>query len=237
MNKKSKRLRNFLSSSKVGVEKMKLSDAILLLEGYKSSASKFDESVDVCFGMNLDTKQSDQMVRGFVELPHGSGKSIKVLVFCDDSDVKKILDAGAAYAGGDSLITSVESSSIAFDKCVALSDMMPKLAKVAKILGPRGLMPNLKLGTVVPNVDSAAAVIRSLIKGRSDFRADKDGYIKFSIGKLSFSSEMLLDNIKSALDAIKVAKPSGVKGTYFDSLHLSSTMSGFSCSVDLSDIL
>jgi large subunit ribosomal protein L1 len=211
-----------------------LKEALEVLLNYKQEFScKFDESVDVCFGMNLDPKKADQNIKSFAELPHGNGKTFKIAVFANDENIDKALKAGASYAGADELISSIELGKVTdFDKCVATPLMMPKLAKIAKILGPKGLMPNPKLGTVTNDV---VPVIEALLKGRADFKVDKDGYIKLSIGRLSFPSQLLIENIKEVYSAIKNIKPASVKSTYFDSLSISSS-GGVGLKVKLSDL-
>ena len=177
-----------------------LVEAISLLMRYKDGcATKFDEFVDVDVLLGVDTNKSDQLIKSFVELPNGNGKNVNVLVFADGKNIDDALSAGAKYAGGEELIASVESGKITdFDKCVATKAMMPKIAKLARLLGPRGLMPNPKLGTVVEN--NVADVVKSLLKGRSDVKTAKDGSIKLSIGKLSFTEKQLVDNFKETLE-------------------------------------
>ena len=201
-----------------------ISDALDLLFAYKDKAgAKFDESVDVVVRLGIDTNKPDQLIKSFVELPHGNGKKAKILVFANDDNIGKALSFGAVYAGGDELIAKVASGEISdFDKVVATTSMMPKLAKIAKVLGPKGLMPSPKLGTVV-NGD-VSAVVKSLLKGRANFKAEKDGCVKMSIGKLSFTKEQLLENLREFIVTIKQLRPASVKSNYFGSVIISSTM-------------
>jgi large subunit ribosomal protein L1 len=212
-----------------------LAEAFDLISAYKENgAVKFNESVDVDFLLGVDTNKSDQIIKSFVELPHGNGKKVRVLVFANDDNIDKALSAGAVYAGGDELISKVEKGEITdFDKCVATTAMMPKLAKIAKVLGPRGLMPNPKLGTVV-NGD-VSSVVSSLLKGRSDIKTGKDGSVKLSIGKLSFSKEQLIDNFKELVSVLKQLRPSAVKTNYFKGVVINTTM-GIGVKIKMSEI-
>lgn len=201
-----------------------LKEAFDILKKYENSfATKFEEFVDVDILLGLDTNKSDQNIKGFVELPNGNGKSVSVLVFADGKNIDDALTAGATYAGGEELIASVESGKIFdFDKCVATKAMMPKIAKLARLLGPRGLMPNPKLGTVVDS--NVADVVKSLLKGRSDIKSAKDGSVKLSIGKLCFSEEQLIGNFKELVSVLKQLRPASVKANYFRSAVISTTM-------------
>lgn len=201
-----------------------INDACDLVGKYKECAcAKFDESVDVVIKLGLDLNKPDQLIKGFVELPHGSGKKSKILVFASDDNIDKALKAGAVYAGGDDLIAKVASGQVSdFDKCIATSTMMPKLAKIAKILGSKGLMPNPKLGTVV-NGD-VTPVVTSLMKGRSNIKVEKDGSVKMMIGKISFNKDYIIDNLKEVLSVIKQLRPASVKTGYFNSVSISTTM-------------
>ena len=231
MNKRLKKAYELFNKN----ELYSFSDAVDVLLKYKeNSATKFDESVDIDVLLGVDTNKGDQVVKGFVELPHGNGKKVKVLVFANDDNIDRALKAGATYAGGEELIADVESGKIAdFDKCVATSAMMPKLAKIAKILGPRGLMPNPNLGTVVK--DDVTKVLKSLLKGRADVKTAKDGSVKLSIGKLSFSKDALMDNLKEVIVVLKQARPASVKANYFKNVYLSSTM-GVGVKIKMSDV-
>ena len=210
-------------------------DAIELLKKYKSEAGvKFNESVDLSVRLGVDTNKSDQIVKGFVELPNGNGKKSKILVFANDDNIDLALKLGATYAGGDELIEKVANGEISdFDKCVATKNMMPKLVKIARLLGTKGLMPNVKLGTVVD--DSVENVVKSLLKGRSNLKTEKDGSIKLSIGKIDFDNDKLAENFKEVILAIKQLRPASVKSNYFVGVVISTTM-GVGVKVKMSDI-
>ena len=212
-----------------------ISDAIDVLKKYKSEAgTKFNESVDLSVRLGVDTNKSDQNVKGFVELPNGNGKKSKVLVFANDNNIDLALKLGATYAGGDELIEKVASGEINdFDKCVATKNMMPKLVKIARLLGTRGLMPNVKLGTVVE--DNVENVVKSLLKGRSDLKTEKDGSVKLSIGKIDFDNDKLIENFKEVILTIKQLRPASVKSNYFVAVVVSTTM-GVGVKVKMSDI-
>ncbi len=212
-----------------------LVEAIEILLNYgKSLSVKFDESVDLDILLGIDTNKSDQNIKSFVELPYGNGKKVNVLVFADGQNIDEALKAGAKYAGGEELVNDVLVGKINdFDKCVATKTMMPKIAKLAKILGPKGLMPNPKLGTVVEN--NIAEVVKSLIKGRSDIKTSKDGSVKLSVGKVSFEKEALLSNIKELISALKQVRPASVKANYFKSVYLNTTM-GVGVKIKMSEI-
>ena len=210
-------------------------EAIDVLMKYKAECPvKFDESVDVAIRLGVDTNKGDQNIKSFVELPHGNGKKVRIVVFANDENIDKALAAGAVYAGGEELIAKIEKGELTdFDKCVATTTMMPKLAKIARILGPRGLMPNPKLGTVV-NGD-VTPVIQSLLKGRSDIKTEKDGSVKLSIGKLSFSKEAMAENFKELISVLKQLRPASVKANYFKGVFISTTM-GVGVNIKMSEI-
>ena len=212
-----------------------LSDAIDLLLKYQQEAgAKFDEGVDIVVRLGIDTNKPDQLIKSFVELPHGNGKKAKVVVFANDDNIDKALALGAVCAGGEELIDKVANGTVTdFDKCVATTAMMPKLAKIAKVLGPKGLMPSPKLGTVV-NGD-VSAVVSSLLKGRSNFKAEKAGCVKLGIGKMSFGNDKILDNLKEVISVIKQLKPASVKANYLKDVFLSSTM-GIGIKIKMSEI-
>ena len=187
----------------------------------KSSFAKFDETVDVAVNLGVNPKYSDQMVRGAVSLPHGLGKTIRVVAFCKGENEEKARSAGAIEAGGDDLVERIKGGWLEFDKAVATPDMMGHVGKVGKILGPRGLMPNAKTGTVTVELEKA---IQELLAGKVEFRVDKAGVIHAPIGKVSFGVEKLLGNLRSIVDALIKLKPSTAKGTYMKAMSLSSTM-------------
>jgi len=212
----------------------KLLDLKGAIEFLKNSAEskkrKFVETVDIVFNLGIDIKQSNQNIKGSVALPAGTGKKVRVIVITPDESVQKeALKAGAGLAGMDDLIGKIEKGFLDFDVCVATPDAMRVLSKVAKKLGPRGLMPNPKLGTVTKDVVSA---VKSILKGKVNFKNDKFGIVHMIAGKINFSVEDLAENIKAIIKAIKSAKPEGSKGKYINSVFLSTTM-GPSVAVDI----
>ena len=182
---------------------------------------KFDETVELHFHLNIDLKASDQNIRGTVVLPHGTGKTLKVAVVCQGENVNKAKDAGADFVGGSDLIQKIEQGFLGFDCLIATPDMMKELSKLGKVLGPRGLMPSPKAGTVTPDIERA---LREVKAGRVEFKNDKQGGIHLGIGKRSFTAEQLYDNAKHIIDAISHAKPPAIKGVFIKSVYLSSTM-------------
>ena len=183
---------------------------------------KFVESIDVALNLGIDAKQSDQTVKGSIMLPHGSGKKVRVIVFTGNEDQKKTaLEAGAMLAGLDELLVKVEGGFLDFDCCVATPDVMPKISKLAKKLGPRGLMPSPKNGTVTTDVKKA---VTDAMKGKINFKNDKGGTVHCMIGKVDFDAKNLLENVQSAVKAIKSSKPESSKGKFIRELYLSSTM-------------
>jgi large subunit ribosomal protein L1 len=196
-----------------------LKDAILALRSMPSP--KFDSSVDLHFCLNVDTKKSDQMVRGTVVLPHGTGKKIRVAVFCKGEHERVAQDSGADYVGGIELIEKVAAGFLDFDCAIATPEMMKDLSKLGKILGPRGLMPSPKTGTVTNDIHKA---IEDVKKGKVEFRVDKQGGVHLSVGKISFSEEKLYDNAWRVIEALNEAKPASVKGKFVRSLFISSSM-------------
>jgi len=187
----------------------------------KKSQIKFDQTVELHFNLGVDPKHSDQMVRGSVSLPHGTGKKIRVLAFCKENIAQTALDAGADFAGGTDLVQKIEGGWLDFDAVVATPDMMAVLGKVAKVLGPRGLMPSPKAGTVSPNI---AQVIKELKAGKIQYRVDKGANVHAPVGKLSFTGDQLRENILSVIDSVKKNKPQTSKGVYIKSLTLTATM-------------
>ena len=197
----------------------------------KAAYAAFDETVEVHMRMGLNPRSADQQVRGVAVLPHGLGKRVRVLVFAQGPNAKAALDAGADHVGADDIVKQIEDGWLEFDMAMATPDMMPKVAKLGKILGRRGLMPNPKSGTVV-QPDDLARAISDARKGRAEFRLDRTAIIHFTIGKVSFERQMLVDNLSAVIDAIVKAKPSGAKGQYIKSVTLTSTM-GPGVSLDL----
>ncbi len=197
-----------------------LKDASALVK--ELSTVKFDASVDVDVRLGVDPKKSDQMVRGVVALPHGTGKDVKVLVLCTPDKEADAKAAGADYVGLDDYIQKIEGGWVDVDVIITMPAVMAKVGKLGKILGPRNLMPNPKSGTVTVDVAKAVKEVKA---GKIDFKVDKTGIIHTSIGKISFSPEKLADNIQEVLQTLSKLKPATAKGTYFRSLYLSSTMS------------
>ncbi|MEW6614698.1 MAG: 50S ribosomal protein L1 [Thermodesulfobacteriota bacterium] len=207
------------------VKKVDTTKKYELEEGIKivkdSSYAKFDESIDVSIKLGIDPRKPDQMVRGTVVLPSGTGKEVTILVFAKGEKEKEANEAGADFVGSEDLIDKIAGGWLGFDKVVATPDMMSLVGKIGKILGPRGLMPNPKVGTVTFDV---ARVVKELRAGKVDFKADKTGIVHVPVGKVSFSLEKILDNIMSLLDVIIKAKPPSSKGVYLRSVVLASTM-------------
>jgi len=183
--------------------------------------AKFDETVEVAFRLGVDPKKPDQMVRGTITLPHGVGKTARVAAFAVGDKAKEAEDAGADIVGGDDLVEKVQGGFLDFDKAVATPDMMAKVGKLGKILGPRGLMPNPKLGTVTMDVGRA---VQELKGGKLEYRVDKTGIIHMPIGKASFGKEKIIDNLKALTEEMIKVKPSASKGTYLRSISISTTM-------------
>jgi len=196
-----------------------LDEAVGLVK--KMAYAKFDETVDLVFNLGVDPRKSDQMVRGTVVLPHGSGKSVRVLVFAKGEKEKEARDAGADFAGAEDMVEKITKGWLDFDKVVATPDIMGVVGKLGKILGPRGLMPNPKLGTVTFDVGKA---VREIKAGKVEYKAEKAGVVHIPIGKVSFDEQKLLDNARAIIDAVNKAKPSTSKGKYLKKLSISSTM-------------
>lgn len=197
-----------------------VSEALDLIK--EISFAKFDQSLDVVFKLGVDPKHADQMVRGVVSMPSGTGKTVRVAVICKDEKVEDAISAGADLAGSDSVINDIKQGKINFDICIATPDMMGAIGQVARILGPKGLMPNPKLGTVTPDIKGAVEKSKA---GQVEYRAEKAGIIHAGIGKLSFDKAALMDNFNAFTNAIVKAKPSGSKGAYIKGVYVSATMS------------
>jgi len=187
----------------------------------ESHYAKFDETVDVAVKLGVDPRHADQMVRGTCALPHGTGKSVRILVFAKGEKEKEAMDAGADYAGSDDLIEKIQGGWLEFDKAVATPDMMGAVSKLGRVLGPRGLMPNAKVGTVTFDVGTA---VKELKAGKIDFRVEKNGIVHVPVGKVSFGQEKLLENLASFFEVIFRLKPPTSKGTYLKSIAISTTM-------------
>jgi large subunit ribosomal protein L1 len=205
-----------------------LVEAIALVKG--NATAKFDETVELSLGLGIDPRHADQMVRGLLSLPNGTGKTLRVGVFARGPKAEEALAAGADVVGAEDLAEKIQAGEIAFDRCIATPDMMALVGRLGKILGPRGLMPNPKLGTVTMDVKGAVTAAKS---GQVEFRAEKAGIIHAGIGKASFDDAKLAENIRALVDAIQKAKPTGAKGTYLQKAALSSTM-GPGVKVDVS---
>jgi large subunit ribosomal protein L1 len=205
-----------------GLDRDKLYSIDEAVKIVKSRAStKFNETVEVAMNLGVDPRQADQQVRGMVALPNGTGKTVRVAVFAKGPKVAEAQAAGADLVGGDDLAEKVLAGQIDFDRVIAAPDMMGVVGKLGKVLGPRGLMPNPKLGTVTPNV---AQAVKDAKAGQVEFRVDKTGNINAGVGKVKFDETQLAQNLKAFLDAIVKARPSGVKGNYIKKVTLSSTM-------------
>lgn len=192
------------------------------VQAVKSTATaKFDETVEIAMNLGIDPRHADQMVRGMVQLPNGTGKTIRVAVFARGAKADEALAAGADIVGAEDLADKIQAGEMNFDRCIASPDMMAVVGKLGKVLGPRGLMPNPKLGTVTPNVGEAVKAAKG---GSVEFRAEKTGIVHAGVGKASFSEDALVENIKAFVGAINRAKPTGAKGTYIQKVSLSSTM-------------
>ena len=218
MAKVGKRIR----SAREGIDRKTLYDVSEALKLVKARANaKFDETVEVAFNLGVDPRHADQMVRGVVNLPNGTGKTVRVAVFAKDAKAEEAREAGADVVGGEDLVEQVQAGNINFDRVIATPDMMPLVGRLGKILGPRNLMPNPKVGTVTPDV---AGAVKAAKGGAVEFRVEKAGILHAGVGKASFSEEALLENVKAFADAVSKAKPAGAKGTYIRRVAVSSTM-------------
>lgn len=207
-----------------------LKEAVKLIK--ENATAKFDETVDLAMNLNVDPRKADQNIRGMVQLPSGSGKKMRVAVFAKGANVDVAKKAGADVVGSDDLVEQIQKGEINFDVCIATPDMMPLVGKIGKILGPKGLMPNPKLGTVTPNVEQAVKAAKS---GQVEYKVEKAGIMHALVGKASFTVDQLEANIKALTDAVLKAKPGTVKGTYVKKVSLSSTM-GPSFTVSVADL-
>jgi large subunit ribosomal protein L1 len=196
-----------------------LDEAVSLIKG--GAKAKFDETVEIALNLGVDPRHADQMVRGVVELPHGTGKTVRVAVFAKADKAEEARKAGADIVGAEDLAEKIQGGFMDFDRCIATPDMMGVVGRLGKVLGPRNLMPNPKLGTVTPNV---AEAVRAAKAGQVQFRVEKAGIVHAGVGKASFDEGKLAENIKAFVDAINKAKPSGAKGTYLKKVSVSSTM-------------
>lgn len=205
-----------------------LNEAVKIVKS--NATAKFDETIDIAINLGVDPKYADQMVRGVCSLPHGTGKTVRVAVFAQGEKADEAKAAGADIVGAENLVDSILSGKVDFDRCIATPDMMGMAGRVARVLGPKGLMPNPKLGTVTTDVASA---VKKAKAGEVQYRVEKNGIVHAGIGKASFSEDQIFENAKTFIDAIVKAKPAGAKGTYMKKISLSSTM-GVGVKVDSS---
>jgi large subunit ribosomal protein L1 len=212
----------------VGKVNVTVEDALKLIKG--AASAKFDETVEIAMNLGVDPRHADQMVRGVVQLPNGTGKTVRVAVFARGAKADEAKAAGADIVGAEDLMETIQQGKIEFDRCIATPDMMPLVGRLGKILGPRNLMPNPKVGTVTMDVKTAVEAAKG---GEVQFKVEKAGVIHAGVGKVSFSEEKLAQNIRAFVDAVSRAKPTGAKGAYLRKVSLSSTM-GPGVSVDLS---
>ena len=211
----------------VGKSLISVEDAVKLIKG--TASAKFDETLEIAMNLGVDPRHADQMVRGVVQLPNGTGKTVRVAVFARGAKADEARAAGADIVGEEDLMQSIQGGTIDFDRCIATPDMMPLVGRLGKILGPRNLMPNPKVGTVTMDVAQAVANAKG---GEVQFKVEKAGIIHAGVGKVSFPVEKLVENVRAMVDAVSKAKPSGAKGAYLRKVSLSSTM-GPGVSVDL----
>ena len=195
--------------------------------------SKFDETVEIAMNLGVDPRHADQMVRGVIQLPNGTGKSVRVAVFARGDKAEEATAAGADLVGAEDLMEKIQAGEMNFDRCIATPDMMAVVGRLGKVLGPRGLMPNPKLGTVTPNVGEAVKAAKG---GQVEFRAEKSGIVHAGLGKSSFTKEALSENIRAFVDAVAKSKPSGAKGTFIKKIAVSSTM-GPGVKLEISDVI
>jgi large subunit ribosomal protein L1 len=224
--RRGKKLRNLVKQQQQKIAKegaVPLKRALQVLKGMKRA--KFDETVEIHMSLGIDSTQSDQMIRGAVPLPHGLGKPKRVLVFCQGDNVGKAKEAGADFAGSDELIKKIQGEGwLEFDVALATQDMMGQVSRLGKTLGPRGLMPTPKAGTVVPAGGDISQAVREFKAGKVEYRSDKGGNVHAGIGKMSFDEDKLVANITAFVDAIRAVKPSGIKGNYIRSITVAGTM-------------
>ena len=211
-----------------GKADVKLSEAVSLVKA--NASAKFDETVEIAMNLGIDPRHADQMVRGTVDLPNGTGKSVRVAVFARGAKADEAKEAGADIVGAEDLMETVQGGTIEFDRCIATPDMMPIVGRLGKVLGPRNLMPNPKVGTVTMDVKEA---VQSAKGGQVQFKAEKAGVVHAGVGKASFDEAKLIENVKAFVDAVQKARPSGVKGAYMKKIAVSSTMGpGVSVNID-----
>ena len=211
-----------IAAARHGIDRIKLygvGEAVTLVK--ERAKTKFDETVEIAMNLGVDPKHADQMVRGVVNLPNGTGRAVRVAVFARGAKADEARAAGADVVGAEDLVTAVQGGTIDFDRCIATPDMMALVGRLGKVLGPRGLMPNPRVGTVTMDV---AAAVKASKGGAVEFRVEKAGIVQGSVGKVSFEEAKLVENIKAFVDAVTRAKPAGAKGTYLQRVAISSTM-------------
>ena len=222
-----------VAKSREGIDRDKyysLDEAVNLLK--ERASAKFDETVEVAMNLGVDPRHADQMVRGVVNLPNGTGRSVRVAVFARGDKADEAKAAGADIVGAEDLVETVQKGEINFDRCIATPDMMPLVGRLGKVLGPRGLMPNPKVGTVTPDV---AAAVKASKGGAVEFRVEKAGIIHAGVGKVSFDDKAIAENVRAFADAVIKAKPAGAKGNYLKRVAITSTM-GPGVKIDLSTL-
>jgi large subunit ribosomal protein L1 len=220
-------------AASAGIERTKLyplNEAVKLVK--EKASAKFDETIEVAMNLGVDPRHADQMVRGVCMLPNGSGRTLRVGVFARGAKADEAKAAGADVIGAEDLVEIVQGGKIDFDRCIATPDMMPLVGRLGKVLGPRGMMPNPKVGTVTMDIAGAVAAAKG---GSVEFRVEKAGIVHAGIGKASFSADKLAENIKAFVDSVAKAKPAGAKGTYLERIAISSSM-GPGVKVDLSSV-
>src|SRR6056297_1405589 len=227
MGKISKRIRT-AREAVAGKENVSVEDAVGIVKA--NASAKFDETIEIALNLGVDPRHADQMVRGVVTLPNGTGKTVRVAVFARGPKAEEATAAGADIVGAEDLMETIQGGTIEFDRCIATPDMMPIVGRLGKVLGPRNLMPNPKVGTVTMDVKEAVEAAKG---GQVQFKAEKAGVVHAGVGKVSFDTDKLVENVRAFVDAVSKAKPAGAKGTYMEKVSLSSTM-GPGVSVDVS---
>jgi large subunit ribosomal protein L1 len=223
-----------IRAAREGLDRTKLyplPDAVKLVK--ERAKAKFDETIEIAMNLGVDPRHADQMVRGVCNLPNGSGRDVRVAVFARGAKADEARTAGADVVGAEDLVETVQGGTIDFDRCIATPDMMPLVGRLGKVLGPRGLMPNPKVGTVTMDV---AGAVKAAKGGAVEFRVEKAGIVHAGVGKASFDQQKLVENIRAFTDAVAKAKPSGAKGTYIEKIAITSTM-GPGVKVDPSSVL
>lgn len=230
MAKQSKRMKAALSTFDRDVE-YSVKDAVDLVKG--SAKAKFDETIEIALNLGVDPRHADQMVRGVANLPNGTGRTVRVAVFAKDAKADEAREAGADIVGTDDLAEMIQNGDMPFDRVIATPDMMPLVGRLGKVLGPKGMMPNPKVGTVTPNVGQA---VRDSKGGAVEYRAEKTGIVHAGVGKASFDADKLAENVNFLLSKIQKERPTGAKGTFIKRVTLSSTM-GPGIKIDTADIV